>query len=214
MNYFAHLHLALLSQHSLQGALLGDEIKGNQWQQFAPAIQQAIRQHRAIDTATDHHPFTVAQRQRFAQGERRYAGIVLDLATDYWLSRNWAFFETRPLDEFVHELHQRLKDEWQTYGLNQYPGLDRYQRRLTAMTEQYWLTGYGDRHNIERALSGIEQRLRRSPSLPNLFRQLPEHNQAFCDFYTDMIRFAQQWPNTSISDGSQQFPVPGTGQAD
>lgn len=194
MNYLAHLHLAHGSEHSLQGALLGDEIKGRDWQQFAPPLQQAILQHRAIDAFTDKHPFILGLAAAFPQGQRRFAGIVLDLACDYWLTHSWEQLESTAYPRVLNALEQQLEDEWHQFKLAEYPQLDRYRQRQRAMLAEHWLGGYGVPENLYGALRGIQRRLRRPVVLTPLLEQLPERPEGFIEFYRELQQFARQWP--------------------
>ncbi|MFA5938116.1 MAG: ACP phosphodiesterase [Sinimarinibacterium sp.] len=100
MNFLAHLWLADGSRTSLAGAILGDVVRGADLSAYPNDIALGIRLHRRIDAATDRHPLMLAARSRFAPGERRYAGIVLDLACDHALSLDWPAHSPEPLTDF------------------------------------------------------------------------------------------------------------------
>lgn len=100
MNFLAHLWLADRSRTSLAGAILGDVVRGADLSMYPDNIALGIRLHRRIDAATDRHPLMQVARSRFAQGERRYAGIVLDLACDYVLGCDWSLHCDEPLTDF------------------------------------------------------------------------------------------------------------------
>lgn len=100
MNFLAHLWLADRSRTSLAGAILGDVVRGADLSMYPDEIALGIRLHRRVDAATDRHPLMQAARSRFAPGERRYAGIVLDLACDHALARDWPLHCEEPLEDF------------------------------------------------------------------------------------------------------------------
>lgn len=193
MNYLAHLHLAALSGHALHGALLGDEVKGKDWQTLPRPLQLGVLQHRAIDSFTDQHPFVRELQTQFGQGQRRFAGIVIDVAIDHWLSRNWAQFMDPPLAHYIATLHQQLQREEHVFALTQYPTFSQYIERIRRMIAEQWLRGYQDRQQAERAVKGIEHRLSRPIALTPIFAQLPAQPEAFVAFYRDAITFAQCW---------------------
>lgn len=100
MNFLAHLWLADQTRTSFAGAILGDVVRGADLSAYPDDIAQGIRLHRKVDAATDRHPRIVAVREQFAQGHRRYAGIILDLVCDYVLAGDWPSYSKISLQEF------------------------------------------------------------------------------------------------------------------
>jgi acyl carrier protein phosphodiesterase len=100
VNFLAHLWLADQTETSLAGAILGDIVRGADLTVYPDAIARGIRLHRKIDAMTDRHPLVIAARERFAQGRRRYAGIVLDLVCDHLLANDWRRYSNEALPEF------------------------------------------------------------------------------------------------------------------
>lgn len=90
MNFLAHCWLADRSATSIAGAVLGDVARGADLSAYPHDIARGIRLHRRLDAATDRHPGIVALRRQFADHRRRYAGIVLDLASDHALALDWS----------------------------------------------------------------------------------------------------------------------------
>lgn len=88
-NFLAHLWLAERTQTSLAGSVLGDVVRGADLSAYPPDIALGIRLHRKVDATTDRHPLMVDARRRFPEGERRYAGVILDLAADHALAQRW-----------------------------------------------------------------------------------------------------------------------------
>lgn len=100
MNFLAHLWLADQTKTSFAGAILGDVARGADLSAYPDEIARGIRLHRKVDAATDRHPSIVAARERFVQGRRRYAGIVLDLVCDYVLADDWPRYSQVNLPDF------------------------------------------------------------------------------------------------------------------
>jgi acyl carrier protein phosphodiesterase len=101
MNFLAHLWLADRTQTSLAGSVLGDVVRGADLSAYPEDIALGIRLHRRVDAATDRHPVMQRLREGFGQGERRYAGIVLDLAADHALAQQWSARHAEPLPAFA-----------------------------------------------------------------------------------------------------------------
>ena len=110
MNFLAHLYLAQGDDDLMVGALLGDFVRGRRilWS-FTPEIRDGIRLHRRIDKMTDHSSQFKSLRASFPKEFRRFAGIVIDLAFDHELARNWSTYASGELMQFDLEVREVLK---------------------------------------------------------------------------------------------------------
>lgn len=158
MNFLAHLWLADRTRTSLAGSVLGDVVRGADLSAYPPAIAEGIRLHRRVDAATDRHPIMQAARACFAHGERRYAGIVLDLAADHALAQAWDRFHEIPLDAFAARSAEALVEagDWFELGGG---------RRPTSAGFIELLQSYGTDRGIERAILRTSTRLRHPQGL-------------------------------------------------
>ena len=86
MNYLAHFHLAWPDPGLVVGGLEGDYYKGPLRGDLPGDIESGVRLHRAIDAYTDAHPVSRQLRSAFPEKLRRYAGILVDLSFDHFLS--------------------------------------------------------------------------------------------------------------------------------
>jgi acyl carrier protein phosphodiesterase len=109
MNHLAHFHLAGDCPGHLTGALLADYLRGPLRGLLPAAVEAGVRLHRRIDACTDAHPVVRNLRGAFPAGERRLAGIVLDLYFDLFLARRWERFDDRALREFSTTVHAVLR---------------------------------------------------------------------------------------------------------
>lgn len=171
MNYLAHLYLADHSDAALLGALLGDFVGGRDLSAWAPDVQIEIRLHRHIDTHTDSHPELLALKALFPQGQRRYAGIALDVYFDHLLARDWARHHSRPLSEFTRRVYTLLLAE-----LAHLP--PRLKALAPRMAADDWLGSYRQRATVDLALSRMATRLSRGGAgLVDLLPGLRQHEQ-------------------------------------
>lgn len=158
MNFLAHLWLADRSATSMAGAVLGDVVRGADLSAYPPEIAAGIRLHRRIDAATDRHPQVVAARAGFAPGQRRYAGIVLDLVCDHLLARDWREHAGEPLPAFC----QRAAGEvaaagaWFAQAGARSPEADAFARLLQS---------YAAPEGIDHAVRRVARRLRQPQAL-------------------------------------------------
>ena len=186
MNYLAHLYLADDSPESMVGSLMGDFVKGELQDRFAHPTQEGIREHRSIDAFTDRHPVVMRSKRRMRPPYRRYAGILVDVFFDHILAQQWPKFARVPLDEFTGTVYCHLTDHLPKLPVNMQP-LVRY------MTTEDLLGSYQHPQGIQRALLGIEQRLKRpsqlSAAISELEREQAELVDDFLEFFPDLIHF-------------------------
>lgn len=153
MNHLAHALLAGTDPQRQLGGFLGDFVRGRIERLELPAsVRDGVALHRAIDRFTDAHAEVAAARARFAPPLRRYAGIVLDMAFDHWLARDFACWSARPLAAFARQWRAGLhaNETW----------LPPSARRLLAYMDEHDLpAGYADGDILARALTDLGRRL-------------------------------------------------------
>jgi acyl carrier protein phosphodiesterase len=109
MNFLAHFHLAWPDEGLVAGGLEGDFFKGPLHGQLPVQLERGVRLHRAIDAYTDAHPLIAQLRRELPPQLRRYAGILVDLCFDHYLSLHWPNYSTLPLPEFNRDVYRILK---------------------------------------------------------------------------------------------------------
>ncbi len=108
MNHLAHFALAPDGDQARSGTWLGDFVRGSDLSAWPPAIEQAIRLHRRIDSFTDTHALTLDARRSLPAPLRRYAGILLDVYFDHLLIRDWPRWHSVTLQDYSNDLHACL----------------------------------------------------------------------------------------------------------
>ncbi|MBU3914785.1 DUF479 domain-containing protein, partial [bacterium] len=108
MNYLAHLYLSGDSEEQLVGNLLGDFVKGFITDQFSENVRKGLILHRRIDSFTNSHSLTQANRNLFSPERRKFAGIITDVCYDHFLIKNWMDYSEIELHEFISKVHQIL----------------------------------------------------------------------------------------------------------
>ncbi|GAB3273805.1 ACP phosphodiesterase [Parahaliea aestuarii] len=207
MNFLAHFHLAWPDPGLVAGALEGDYFKGPLRGDHSGDIEAGVRLHRAVDAYTDSHPALAALRRQFPPALRRYAGIVIDISFDHYLTRDWQRYHHRPLPEFSREVYRVLN----TRQGELTPGAQRMAHRLQ---EHDILNCYHRWDAVTSTAERIGSRLRRGNALAGLAPQLhplrPAMAQAFVDFYPDLRDFAadfrRQLNQSASADSKQRGP--------
>lgn len=108
MNFLAHFHLAWPDEGLVAGGLEGDYYKGPLRGDLPLSLERGVRLHRAIDAYTDSHPILQQLRRELPVELRRYAGILIDLSFDHFLSRHWARYCDVQLPDFNSEVYRTL----------------------------------------------------------------------------------------------------------
>jgi acyl carrier protein phosphodiesterase len=158
LNFLGHLWLADQTRTSLAGAVLGDWLRGRIPDRFPEELRLGVALHRRVDVMTDSHPAVAATRAGFRPGERRYAGIVLDVAMDHLLARAWDRFSQESLQGFAQRCAEAVEQELGWFQAAGGPSLD-------SRAFQSMLLSYGSTAGIERALRRTAQRLKKPDGL-------------------------------------------------
>lgn len=194
MNFLAHFQLAWPDPERVAGGLEGDYYKGPLRGDLPPGIEQGVRLHRAIDAFTDGHAVICQLRGEFPPALRRYAGILIDLSFDHFLSKHWGRYCDIPLHEFNAGVYKALRGHAEH--------LSEGSRRMLGRLEDYDILGrYTEWDSVPASAARIGQRFRRGNPLLGVERQLTPvrtaMEQAFLTFYPELQAFCtiapQQW---------------------
>jgi len=187
VNFLAHFHLAWPDEGMVAGGLEGDYYKGALRGQLPEAIERGVRLHRAIDAYTDEHPVVASLRRDFPVGLRRYAGILIDLSFDHFLSKYWEHYCDIPLGQFNARVYSALLA--QEHALS-----DGSRRMLARMVEHDILGLYLDWETVPASAARIGQRFRRGNPLADVGRDLAPVRArlegAFLEFYPELRAFS------------------------
>lgn len=188
MNYLAHALLAGPDPQWVLGSYLGDHVRGDRWREYPRGVGLGIVLHRKIDVYTDAHPAFLRSRRRLDAPFRRYAGIIVDVLFDHFLSRDFKRLSGHDLPLFACtcyatlDVHQHLLPD----SLRRFA---RYQRRYNL------LVNYAHRDTLQRVFEGIAGRMRRPGPLSRAVSQLDRHEAAlktdFLTLFDDLRRFAR-----------------------
>ena len=181
MNLLAHLHLSDgLPAGVAAGNLLADFLRRLGAEAPDAAFAAGVRRHRAIDAFADADPALRAVRAGFAPPWRRWGGILLDVAGDYFLTRDWPRYSAVPLRDHVAA---RLADV-QGYLRGRPTPLRPLVDRLRA---EEWLLSYGTLDGLRLAFERIARRSPAAAALRGAEREIArrqsELHAAFAEFY-------------------------------
>ena len=192
MNFLAHFHLAWPDPGLVVGGLEGEYYKGPIRGDLPQPIESGVRLHRAIDAYTDAHPVIAQLKKEFPPRLRRFAGILIDLSFDHFLSRHWTQFSDLPLSQFNRQVYSTLSDHSEHLS-------DASLRMLDRILQHDILGLYIDWDTVPASAERIGQRFRRENPFLDIERELAGERerleQAFLLFYPDLQSYSaqQQW---------------------
>ena len=205
MNYLAHSYLAIGSDEFLLGSFLGDFVKGKIKNRYGRAIEQGIIFHRKVDTFTDSHVLTADCRRLFSPYRRRFAGIIVDICYDHFLSKYWNTYASVDLCEFAEHIYKVMR----THSHLLPP---RLQDVLPRMQRQNWLIKYGSLEGVQITLERISKRISANNPLNGSIEEIIHNYKSlesnFSSFFPDLIDFARhcfasgQYPLTLLPENS------------
>ena len=194
MNYLAHAFLADETDEYLIGSFIGDFIKGTIKNRYSHDITKGIMLHRKVDVFADSHELSCASREIFAGPRRRYAGIILDICYDHFLSRHWSRYADSELSEFVSRVYQLLQEY-------RYVLPERLEAVLPRLFKENWLESYQTLTGVEYSLKRVSNRFRHEVHLNKSIQDIKSNYEIleynFNAFFPDLIGFTREWMDKS-----------------
>ncbi len=146
MNFVGHIYLSGENKNIAIGNFIGDYIKGKEYERYPEEIQKGILIHRDIDSTMDIHPSFLATRELFKESYGRYAGVVVDMAFDHILTKNWNDWHDIPLKKFTRSFYGLLIKNYRVLP-------SQVKEFLPFMVRSNRLYSYSSLNGIEKALS-------------------------------------------------------------
>ena len=188
MNFLAHFHLAWPDEGLVAGGLEGDYYKGPLRGDLPVAIERGVKLHRAIDAYTDNHPLIQQLRRDLPQSLRRYAGILIDLSFDHYLSLHWSQFSTISLGDFNEGVYRTLTSREGDLS-------EGARRMVTRLVEYDVLNLYLEWETVLAAATRLGHRFKRRNPFLDIDRELSPAKavleEAFLDFYPQLQLFCE-----------------------
>jgi acyl carrier protein phosphodiesterase len=191
MNYLAHAFLAASSDKFLLGSFIGDFVKGSAEGRFDARIVSGIAFHRHVDAFADGHALTRESRRLFKATRRRYAGVIIDICYDHFLSRHWDTYSNEDLEAFINRVYVVLQTHFALLPA-------RLKGVLPRMLAENWLACYRTLEGVDITLKRIAKRISRESRLSDAKAEIRSHyrllEENFLRFFPDLLAYAQGYP--------------------
>jgi acyl carrier protein phosphodiesterase len=182
MNYLAHSYLnGNRGNEVLMGNMMGDYVKGKQYQHFSEAIQQGILLHRAIDTFTDAHPIVSQTKSFFRQDYGLFSGPIVDVLFDYYLANDATIF----VDDAT--LQQHIQNTYSTILHHSQLMNDKMKHMTSYMIQYDWLYNYRLKEGIEKSWRGMSKRYERMNDAEKAIELFHENEAIFKTNYQALM---------------------------
>lgn len=169
------------------GNLMGDFVKGAISETLHEDIQRGVRLHRLIDSYTDTHPVFHRSRERLEPPFRRYAGILVDIFYDHFLSRYWSQYSERPLPEYAQDIYRLLEEHRVLLP-------EKMNRFVSYMVSNDVLVAYGNIDAVAQVLHGMSHRMSHNNPLAAGVYELQRNYDAFRgdfeEFFPGVVQYA------------------------
>ena len=165
MNYLAHAFLSEKNPLSIIGNVMGDFVKGRPSDSYDGEILKWIIIHRKIDSFTDSHNIFRLSKRLISKSRRRYSGIIIDIAFDHFLAKNWLRYSSEDLSGFINRIYLALRQHESILP-------ERLKNVLPRLVGEDWLGSYRTLDGIDLTLNRISRRFKRDNMLHNSVEEI------------------------------------------
>ena len=188
MNFLAHIFLSGDDEEVMIGNFIADAVKGKDYLGYSDGIIKGVLLHRRIDAFTDSHVVVGQSKQRLRPKYRKYAGVIVDMYYDHFLSKYWENYSEVSLSQFVGNAYEVFQSR-----IDCLP--PRIQLMLPHMIEFDWLTNYAHLEGITGALGGLSRRARYDSRMEYAVSDL---KQDYCKYKCEFELFFPELMNFSF----------------
>ena len=200
MNWLAHIFFSRnIIDHQL-GNLLADHLKRRSWAGASRQVEDGFKMHGSIDAFTDSSECVSASKARL--GSKGYLrGVIIDVAYDHLLIKNWDQYSKVALGDFVDVFNYNAHRAIENYPHN----ASRFVKRVI---DSGVLTSYGTLTGLGAAFRRIDDRLsarllaRESATgyLPVLVREMDAIEGDFSVFFPQLAAHFKKEVGSPLTD--------------
>ncbi len=151
MNVLAHIYLSGDSDEIIIGNYIGDYVKGRDYLKYPELIKKGIILHRHIDDFTDRHPVVHRSKILFTRKYHKYAGVVVDIVYDHYLTKEWDTFSRRPIESVTYQFYRAMVNNYEILPA-------KVQDRFPFFIINNWIESYKTNKGLKHVLNTLSKR--------------------------------------------------------
>ena len=189
MNFLAHIYLSGEDDFVKIGNFMADSIRGSQYLDYPNSLQKGILLHRHIDSFTDAHPIYRKSKHRLHEKYGHYSGVIMDIAYDHFLAKNWSKYSNEKLEDYAANFYQLMQDNYEILT-------ERTKGMLPYMIGRNWLVSYATIAGLEMILFQMDYRTKHRAHMQEAIVEIQdfytEFESEFFQFFDELILSCQQ----------------------
>ena len=189
MNFLAHIYLSGEDDFVKIGNFMADSIRGSQYLDYPNSLQKGILLHRHIDSFTDAHPIYRKSKHRLHEKYGHYSGVIMDIAYDHFLAKNWSKYSYEKLEDYAADFYQLMQDNYEILT-------ERTKGMLPYMIGRNWLVSYATIAGLEMILFQMDYRTKHRAHMQEAIVEIQnfytEFESEFFQFFEELMNSCQQ----------------------
>lgn len=189
MNFLAHIYLSGEDDFVKIGNFMADSIRGSRYLDYSPEIQKGVLLHRHIDSFTDAHSIYRRSKHRLHEKYGHYSGVIMDIAYDHFLAKNWSKYSNEKLEDYAADFYQLMQDNYEILT-------ERTKGMLPYMIGRNWLVSYASLEGLEMILFQMDHRTKNRVHMQEAVIEIKafysEFEAEFFQFFEELKLSCQQ----------------------
>ena len=189
MNFLAHIYLSGENDFVKIGNFMADSIRGSQYLDYPNSLQKGILLHRHIDSFTDSHPIYRKSKHRLHEKYGHYSGVIMDIAYDHFLAKNWSKYSKENLEDYAADFYQLMQDNYEILT-------ERTKGMLPYMIGRNWLVSYATIAGLEMILFQMDYKTKHRAHMQEAIVEIQdfytEFESEFFQFFEELVLSCQQ----------------------
>lgn len=182
MNFLAHIYLSGDNDFVKIGNFMADSIRGSKYLDYSPEIQKGVLLHRHIDSFTDAHSIYRRSKHRLHEKYGHYSGVIMDIAYDHFLAKNWSKYSNEKLEDYAADFYQLMQDNYEILT-------ERTKGMLPYMIGRNWLVSYASLEGLEMILFQMDHRTKNRVHMQEAVIEIKEF---YSEFEAEFFQFFEE----------------------
>ena len=189
MNFLAHIYLSGDDDFVKIGNFMADSIRGSQYLDYPNSLQKGILLHRHIDSFTDAHSIYRKSKHRLHEKYGHYSGVIMDIAYDHFLAKNWSKYSNENLEDYAADFYQLMQNNYEILT-------EKVKGMLPYMIGRNWLVSYATIAGLEMILFQMDYRTKHRAHMQEAIVEIQdfytEFESEFFQFFEELVLSCQQ----------------------